>query len=90
MVDRTSLDSSRSNSDDSEMAPLNPTTTTVEDLDLPTGRAALNSPDEPYKLYKKRFFGLFVLVMLNIIVSWDVCLSNSIKFSCPSLITRSG
>ncbi|KAG9941939.1 MFS general substrate transporter, partial [Aureobasidium melanogenum] len=53
------------------MAPLNPTTTTVEDLDLPTGRAALNSPDEPYKLYKKRFFGLFVLVMLNIIVSWD-------------------
>lgn len=73
MADRTSLDSSHPDNDDSEMAPLNPTTTTVEDLDPTVARAALNSSDEPYKLYKRRFFGLFQLVLLNIIVSWDVC-----------------
>jgi hypothetical protein len=27
---------------------------------------------EPLRLYKRRFFGLFQLVLLNIIVSWDV------------------
>ena len=26
-----------------------------------------------YKVYKRRFFGLFQLALLNIIVSWDVC-----------------
>lgn len=25
-----------------------------------------------YKVYKRRFFGLFQLVLLNIIISWDV------------------
>lgn len=73
MADRTSVESSRSDNHDSEMAPLNPTTTTVEDLGSPTARAALNHSNGPYKLYKRRFIGLFVLVMLNIIVSWDVC-----------------
>jgi hypothetical protein len=29
-------------------------------------------PHEPLRLYKRRFFGLFQLVLLNIIVSWDV------------------
>ncbi|KAG9523912.1 MFS general substrate transporter, partial [Aureobasidium melanogenum] len=72
MAERTSLDSSLSDNDDSEMAPLNLTiTTTVEDLDSPAARLPLNHSNEPYKLYKRRFIGLFVLVMLNIIVSWD-------------------
>ncbi|KAG9723797.1 hypothetical protein KCU73_g13605, partial [Aureobasidium melanogenum] len=73
MADRTSLDSSLSGNDDSEMAPLNPTTTTVEDLASPSpaARLPLNHSNEPCKLYKRRFIGLFVLVMLNIIVSWD-------------------
>jgi len=26
-----------------------------------------------YRVYKRRFFGLFQLVLLNIVVSWDVC-----------------
>lgn len=26
----------------------------------------------PYKVYKRRFFGLAQLVLLNIVVSWDV------------------
>lgn len=26
-----------------------------------------------YKVYKRRFFGLTQLVLLNIVVSWDVC-----------------
>jgi hypothetical protein len=27
-----------------------------------------------FRVYKRRFFGLFQLVLLNIIISWDVCL----------------
>jgi hypothetical protein len=30
-----------------------------------------------YKVYKRRWFGLFQLALLNIIVSWDVSLSPS-------------
>lgn len=30
-------------------------------------------PAPVYRVYKRRFFGLFQLVLLNIIVSWDVC-----------------
>lgn len=30
-----------------------------------------------YKLYKRRWFGLIQLVLLNIVVSWDVSTSNS-------------
>lgn len=26
-----------------------------------------------YKVYKRRFFGLTQLVLLNVVVSWDVC-----------------
>lgn len=41
-------------------------------------RTALPHRDEErapveYRVYKRRFFGLFQLVLLNIIVSWDVC-----------------
>lgn len=28
-----------------------------------------------YKVYKRRFFGLAQLVLLNIVVSWDVSIS---------------
>jgi hypothetical protein len=30
-------------------------------------------PTTEYRVYKRRWFGLFQLVLLNIIVSWDVC-----------------
>lgn len=29
-----------------------------------------------YKVYKRRWFGLTQLVLLNIVVSWDVCKGN--------------
>jgi hypothetical protein len=35
---------------------------------------------EPLRLYKRRFFGLFQLVLLNIIVSWDVSQSRILNF----------
>lgn len=28
-----------------------------------------------YKVYKRRWFGLLQLVLLNVVVSWDVCVS---------------
>lgn len=60
--------------EDSEMAPLNPfTTTTVDDLDPIESQRDIEDHNVQYKVYKKRFVGLAVLVLLNIIVSWDVC-----------------
>ncbi|KEQ68942.1 major facilitator superfamily transporter [Aureobasidium namibiae CBS 147.97] len=54
------------------MAPLNPlTTTTVDDLYPTESQAYLTHPTVQHKLYKERFVGLAVLVLLNIIVSWD-------------------
>lgn len=32
---------------------------------------------EPLRVYKRRFFGLTQLVLLNIVVSWDVSNSSS-------------
>lgn len=29
--------------------------------------------NQEYRVYKRRFFGLIQLILLNIIVSWDVC-----------------
>ena len=29
-----------------------------------------------YKVYKRRFWGLAQLVLLNIVVSWDVCVAR--------------
>ncbi|KAG2162155.1 hypothetical protein VTO58DRAFT_106371 [Aureobasidium pullulans] len=55
--------------EDSEMAPLNPTST-VDDLELTDSEARRNSIVH-YRVYKRRFFGLVQLVLLNIIVSWD-------------------
>lgn len=73
MGDRSSIGSylPLSESEDSEMAPLNPlTTATVDDLDH-FQRDLADSPVQ-YKVYRERFLGLAVLVLLNIIVSWDV------------------
>jgi FLVCR family MFS transporter 7 len=32
----------------------------------------ISDPPQQYRVYKRRWFGLFQLVLLNIIVSWDV------------------
>jgi hypothetical protein len=37
----------------------------------PEGELAVATP-RTYKTYKRRWFGLLQLVLLNIIVSWDV------------------
>jgi hypothetical protein len=74
MRGRASVDSYLPDTEDSEMAPLNPaTTTTVHDLYPIESQLHLVDPTSQYKVYKRRFFGLAVLVLLNIIVSWDVC-----------------
>jgi hypothetical protein len=44
---------------------------TVEPVDPPLFNSTIHS--EPhYAVYKRRFFGLGQLVLLNIVVSWDV------------------
>ena len=51
---------------------------TSSDIDLMETPRATEVPAEAgrhvtmYKVYKRRFFGLAQLVLLNIIVSWDV------------------
>lgn len=39
----------------------------------PAEPAELLDSQPPYKVYKRRFWGLAQLVLLNIVVSWDVC-----------------
>lgn len=74
MSGRASIDSYLPETEDSEMAPLNPsTTTTAHELYPIESQRGLVDPTAQYRVYKKRFFGLAVLVLLNIIVSWDVC-----------------
>lgn len=34
---------------------------------------SLSATRPSYKVYKRRFWGLAQLVLLNIVVSWDVC-----------------
>jgi hypothetical protein len=41
---------------------------TIESTDLPRR----DGPEPDYTVYKRRFFGLGQLVLLNIVVSWDV------------------
>lgn len=60
----------REDEDESEMAPLNPDITT-EHVD-PDDIDHTESNHVEHRVYKRRFFGLFQLVLLNIIVSWDV------------------
>lgn len=46
------------------------------------------SSERVYKVYKRRWFGLVQLVLLNIIVSWDVSSSfvHSMMFQPPSIV----
>jgi hypothetical protein len=38
----------------------------------------LPEPIEPaYKTYRRRWFGLLQLILLNIVVSWDVCCGHN-------------
>lgn len=57
-----------------------PDTLELHDLNAhATSSGSLTSPTDEtgsmdYRLYKRRFFGLAQLVLLNVIVSWDVSL----------------
>jgi hypothetical protein len=49
----------------------------ISTIDTATTHTAQEStaailPAAPYKVYKRRFFGLVQLVLLNVVVSWDV------------------
>jgi hypothetical protein len=52
----------------------NPGDHTLQSNNGPVEEGTVNGGGE-YKVYKRRWFGLFQLVLLNIIVSWDVSLS---------------
>lgn len=63
----------------------------ADELDAP-----LNGQPQ-YRVYKRRFFGLIQLVLLNIVVSWDVsnhlpdylpCLYPSLELFASTLIDR--
>lgn len=59
-----------------------------KDVEMASANSA--SPDEVttnmavempvYKVYKRRFFGLFQLVLLNIVISWDVRFTRCVYF----------
>jgi len=40
------------------------------------GEAHVSNATRRYRVYKRRWFGLFQLTLLNIIVSWDVSATN--------------
>ena len=42
-------------------------------------RASTAAPIIEYKVYRRRYFGLFQLVLLNVIVSWDVSNAPSLN-----------
>lgn len=44
---------------------------------------------QPLRLYKRRFFGLFQLVLLNVIVSWDVSCCNGLDTLSDMVLTIS-
>lgn len=58
-----------------------------ETLDFPvvTSNTTVSHVEGRYKVYKRRFFGLAQLVLLNIVVSWDVCKSNETLHASPPL-----
>lgn len=47
-------------------------------------RASTVAPVIEYKVYRRRYFGLFQLVLLNIIVSWDVSSTFIFYFQAPT------
>jgi len=54
--------------------PNPPTDFTPDDS---TSSVRRGSIEQPYKTYKIRWFGLVVLTLLNIMVSWSVCRSRN-------------
>ena len=56
---------------ESEMAPLQPKAPASSNVQA-DGQRDTEPPTIEYRVYKRRWFGLFQLVLLNIIVSWDV------------------
>lgn len=75
-----------------EQSPSPNTYGDMEDKDIKMASAKFASPYEVttnmamempvYKVYKRRFFGLFQLVLLNIVISWDVRLTRYVYFVC--------
>jgi hypothetical protein len=59
--------------EESDMAPLHPLITTTADLELIDSHLQPLTSTIQHRAYKRRFFGLIQLVLLNIIISWDVC-----------------
>ncbi len=51
-----------------------------DEIIMPTGERPIE-----YKVYKRRWFGLVQLVLLNIVVSWDVSISMHQKQTTPPL-----
>ena len=47
-------------------------TSHATDVPLEERNSPREAPDQEYRVYKRRFFGLTQLILLNIIVSWDV------------------
>lgn len=52
-----------------------PESPTVFAPDDSTSSVRRGSIEQPYRTYKIRWFGLAVLTLLNIMVSWSVCCS---------------
>ena len=48
----------------------------INTIEINDNQARPAESREPYKVYKRRFFGLAQLVLLNIVVSWDVSANN--------------
>lgn len=71
--DRTSM---KNDASVEAYAPLEESSTRPTDADVPLeerNREVQHGGHTQYRVYKRRFFGLTQLVLLNIIVSWDVC-----------------
>lgn len=72
----TDLDQTTMPNDDDgngeDMAYLNSHTTDHSNGVILARNASSGGEGAPYRVYKRRWFGLTQLVLLNIIVSWDV------------------
>lgn len=58
-----------------DMDKKDPNSPTVFAPDDSTSSVRRGSIEQPYRTYKIRWFGLVVLTLLNVMVSWSVCCS---------------
>jgi len=58
-----------------DMDKKNPNSPTVFAPNDSTSSVRHGSIEQPYRTYKIRWFGLVVLTLLNVMVSWSVCCS---------------